>query len=382
MTRTSSATPARSATTWSLGSAVTHELHFGYQIYLDSEDLTRSSNGWGEISVPGGRLTPIAGTGQSAFYTARFQQQTGGAASVIHSKYRSQSIEANDTIRWKNWTFNAGLLASNDTLYGQGLREDKSALSGFVAAPGNKYNMYEIPFSKMLQPRLGRDVGVQRPRHHLRQLRQVQPGGQFAAPRRIVGSQPDRHLHRRAVRCQRRAVRHRAGRLVVGQAVRGRPDAANGQRVPRRHGAAVELGVDGAALRALPQGQPFLGRHEQQRPDRVRTTARDSARALHPGSDGEAGPDRQRVDLRDRRARRRLHQLLRGDDRIGMAGQQVLRARLLYVQPLLRQLRPGQLVDQQRRQHLHRVVEHRRRRRASALEHQGRDTARRPPATC
>ncbi len=138
-----------------VGSAVTHELHFGYQIYLDAEDLTRSSNGWGEISVPGGRLTPIAGTGQSAFYTARFQQQTGGAASVIHSKYGSQSIEANDTIRWKNWTFNAGLLASNDTLYGQGLREDKSALSGFVAAPGNKYNMYEIPFSKMLQPRLG-----------------------------------------------------------------------------------------------------------------------------------------------------------------------------------------------------------------------------------
>ena len=28
-------------------------------------------------------------------------------------------------------------------------------LAGFVAAPGNKYNMYEIPFSKMLQPRVG-----------------------------------------------------------------------------------------------------------------------------------------------------------------------------------------------------------------------------------
>ena len=40
-----------------VGSAVTHELHFGYQIYLDAEDLTRSSNGWGEISVPGGRLS-------------------------------------------------------------------------------------------------------------------------------------------------------------------------------------------------------------------------------------------------------------------------------------------------------------------------------------
>jgi len=47
------------------------------------------------------------------------------------------------------------VLASNDKLYGQGLREDASTLSGYVAAPGNKYEMYEVPFSKMLQPRLG-----------------------------------------------------------------------------------------------------------------------------------------------------------------------------------------------------------------------------------
>jgi Carboxypeptidase regulatory-like domain len=137
-----------------LGGSVTHELHAGYQLYTDSEDLTRSSNGWGEISVPGGRLAAVAGTGQSAYYTARFQQQTGGVAAPIRSKYGSQSLELNDTIRWKSWTFNAGLLASNDTLYGQGLREDSSTLSGFVAAPGNKYKMYEIPFSKMIQPRL------------------------------------------------------------------------------------------------------------------------------------------------------------------------------------------------------------------------------------
>ena len=44
---------------------------------------------------------------------------------------------------------------SQDTLYGQGLREDASTLSGYVAAPGNKYKMYEIPFSEMFQPRLG-----------------------------------------------------------------------------------------------------------------------------------------------------------------------------------------------------------------------------------
>ena len=138
-----------------LGGAVTHELHFGYQLYVDSEDLVRSSNGWGDISVPGGRLAVPTGANQPAFYTARFQQQTGGGAAPIRSHYGSQSLEVNDTIRWKNWTFNAGVLASNDTLYGQGLREDPSALSKFVLAPGNKYAMYEVPFSRMLQPRLG-----------------------------------------------------------------------------------------------------------------------------------------------------------------------------------------------------------------------------------
>jgi hypothetical protein len=138
-----------------LGTTVTHEIHAGYQRYVDSEDLLRSSNGWGSITVPGGRLAPPAGTTQPAYYTAAFQQQTIGLVPTIHSEYVSQSLEVNDTIRWKNWTFNAGVLASNDTLYGQGLREDKSSLSGFVSAPGNKYKMYEVPFSKMIQPRLG-----------------------------------------------------------------------------------------------------------------------------------------------------------------------------------------------------------------------------------
>ena len=135
-----------------LGTNLRHDLHAGLQMYEDSEDLVRSSNGWGLISVPGGRLsfqgTPI-------FYTARIQRQTTGAAAPIHSVYRSQNIEINDTIGWRDWTFNLGLVASHDTLFGQGLREDSSTLSGFVSAPGNKYEMYDIPFSKMIQPRLG-----------------------------------------------------------------------------------------------------------------------------------------------------------------------------------------------------------------------------------
>ncbi len=97
--------------------------------------------------------TNLAGT--PIFYTARFQQQTTGAAAPIRSEYHSQSFEVNDTIRWQDWSFNLGVLASRDTLYGQGLREDASTLSGYVLAPGNKYKMYEIPFSKMIQPRVG-----------------------------------------------------------------------------------------------------------------------------------------------------------------------------------------------------------------------------------
>ena len=135
------------------GSGLKHDLHLGYQRYVDAEDLTRSSNGWGSITVPGGRLSF---NGTPIFYTAAFQQQGLGLVPTIHSEYQSHSIEANDTVRWKDWTFNLGVLASNDTLYGQGLQEDASKpLTGFVAKPGVKYEMYDIPFSKMIQPRLG-----------------------------------------------------------------------------------------------------------------------------------------------------------------------------------------------------------------------------------
>ncbi|HEV8117754.1 MAG TPA: TonB-dependent receptor, partial [Thermoanaerobaculia bacterium] len=125
-----------------LGDNVTHDLHAGFQYFSDRETLIRSSNGWGLLSVPGGRLAPIPGTGKSAYYTATFQQQTTGVAAPIKSEYSSMSFEANDQIRFMNVTVNLGLIGSNDTLYGQGLREDSSTLSGFVSAPGNKYKMY------------------------------------------------------------------------------------------------------------------------------------------------------------------------------------------------------------------------------------------------
>ncbi len=137
------------------GRALTHDLHVGFQWFEDKEDLLRRSNGWGSISVPGGRLAPPTGFTQPAYFTATFQAQTTGAASPIISTFRSRSLEVNDTMKWNDLTFNLGVLASNDTLFGQGLRRDSSKpLTGFVAAQGSKYEMFNLPFSKMLQPRL------------------------------------------------------------------------------------------------------------------------------------------------------------------------------------------------------------------------------------
>ena len=130
--------------------ALDHQLHAGLQWYTDAEDLVRRSNGWGLITVPGGR-TSFQGT--PIFFTAEFSQQTIGVP-PIRSEYKSLNVEFNDTIRWHDWTFNAGVLLSRDRLYGMDLREDASALSGFVFEAGNIYQMYEVPFSRMVQPRL------------------------------------------------------------------------------------------------------------------------------------------------------------------------------------------------------------------------------------
>jgi len=138
-----------------VGSSVRHDIHAGFQWYIDSEDLKRSSNGWGSISVPGGRLASAGVGGVNAYYQAIYLQQTTGQVPKIHSEYVSYNIELNDTIAWKNLSLNLGVLASKDVLYGQGLKNDASTLSGFSLAPGNKYKMYTIPFKKMIQPRVG-----------------------------------------------------------------------------------------------------------------------------------------------------------------------------------------------------------------------------------
>lgn len=143
-----------------LGSSIAHDLHFGYKWSKEGEDLARSANGWGVLRVPGGRInfTPTGGTATPVFYQAEFTRPIEGGVSGdinIHSEYVSHNLEINDTIRWNDWTFNLGVMTSKDLLYGQGMKEDDSTLSGFVLSPGSKYKMYEIPWSRNIQPRLG-----------------------------------------------------------------------------------------------------------------------------------------------------------------------------------------------------------------------------------
>jgi len=138
------------------GGGMRHLIHAGYQQYVDSENLIRSSNGWGALSIPGGA---IQANGTPVFFQASFIAQGSDVVPKIHSELRSKAFEANDTMTLNNWTFNVGLLASNDDLYGQGLKEDATALSGYVrstatSSEGRRYRMYTSPWSKMLQPRL------------------------------------------------------------------------------------------------------------------------------------------------------------------------------------------------------------------------------------
>jgi len=134
---------------------VAHELHFGYHREEINEHLIRSSNGWGFIDSVGG--VELTSDGTPIYYQASFNQTSLGEYGVppIDTGAKSQNIEINDTIYWNDFTFNVGVLISEDKLYGQGLKANKDVASGFELAPGHRYLMKKVDFSEMLQPRLG-----------------------------------------------------------------------------------------------------------------------------------------------------------------------------------------------------------------------------------
>jgi len=139
-------------------SAVTHDIHFGLKWSEISEDLSRTSNGWGSITVPGGRTT--TGDGTPIFYEARFEQMSllnasGNLVPGIVSSSKELSFEINDSISINDFTIDIGVLLSNDKLFGSGLSKTGGGVSGFEVSPGTKYKMREDKFGDLIQPRVG-----------------------------------------------------------------------------------------------------------------------------------------------------------------------------------------------------------------------------------
>ena len=206
--------------------------------------------------------------------------------------------------------------ASNDTLYGQGLDEDASTLSGYVAATGttpeDAVQMYEIPFGKMIQPRARRDLGrtTATTRSSPATPSTTRPPARCRVPRRGIATSRPRQ---RALRRQRRAVRDRPGRLLIGQAVRRRPDAAAIDEFLYRHRAAVRAAAGRAAL----YGRYREGSHFwEDTNNNARVAFKPPAgipRELYiPDLAAQLAQIGSGSTLRHRRARRRLHQVLRG----------------------------------------------------------------------
>ena len=146
---------------YTLGTNIAHDLHAGVQRLKDSEDRFQLSNGWGLITVPGGTgaagtVCPasICGVNTNAFFIAQVSQQGATGVPTIHSEVQTTNVELNDTIHWGNWTYNVGVLDSQDNLYGQGLAKANN-FAGFTTSPGTKYLMHRFSFGDMIQPRLG-----------------------------------------------------------------------------------------------------------------------------------------------------------------------------------------------------------------------------------
>ena len=334
----------------------------------------RSSNGWGVDHRPG--RPHAASRARPIFYTARVPAAGDSAPRaddplrVPVAELRGQrhdQLEELDVQRRRCWPATTRCTA-------RACARTPSTLSGFVARRrATKYKMYEIPFSKMIQPRARRDLGLQRQGHGLRQLRALQPGGELAAARRVVGSQPrrrriDAHFdaERRAVRAPTRSPRRPAS--CSSHDLTPRDD----QRVPGRHGAAVRPPADRPAYGRYREGSHFWEDTNNNARVAFNPPAGIPRELYIPDLDGKLRADRQRrrqrLDLRDRRARRRLHasttrSTLESEWRSEQGASCAART-------------PGATTTatstrttrrhRQRREHLHRLVEHRRRRRAAS----------------
>jgi hypothetical protein len=148
-----------------IGDEFVHSIHIGLKYSEAEEELSRLSNGWGLISYNGGRnLTLESAVSDldptTVYYIATTEQmsflnESGQTVSAINSSSESWNLEINDTIEHGDFTYNIGVLISQDTYFGQGLRPNAANGSGWELAGGEKYEMYKVDWQDMIQPRLG-----------------------------------------------------------------------------------------------------------------------------------------------------------------------------------------------------------------------------------
>ena len=362
-----------------VGLGMRHNIHAGYQQYdrLGGSDPQLERLGLDHRS----RRRRSASAARRSSIRRRSRRRASALVPKIHSEFRSKSIEVNDAINWKNWTFNLGLLASNDTLYGQGLQNDASHAVGIREGDGNDVGVAQV---QDVQRPVQQDAAAA-PQHDLGLQRKDTVFASYARYNPAASSLPraaswDRNLAghaERRLRRQRQALRRRDRRVVVRQAVRPGPDAA-------RASTSGWSGRRSSSRQASP-GAPTSGIARARTTGRTRTTTRASRSAaaaagipqalLHRQSERSARADRQRHrQLRDRGARRRVHGLSRAD-----GGRRIPQGPSVGQGSYTRSRYYGNF-DQdgsttarlERRQHLHRLVEHRRRRRPPAVGQQAR----------
>ena len=368
---------------YSIPGTISHDLHAGYQRYTDTEELTRTSNGWGSVSVPGG-ATSFNGT--PIFFTAVVQQQgLPGVPQLIHAEYRSQSLEFNDTIKWKNWSFDAGIVMSNDTMYGQGLTEDPSTLSGYRVSTGTtpedrQYKMYEIGFGKMMQPRFGATWSYNNRDTVFVSYAKYNPATS-SLPRaaswdRNLRNTVNAHFDANGVLFGISPISGSSGKLFVD-------DLTPRTTHEVLFGTARQFGP---RLTGRAYGRYRAGSHFWEDTD-------NNARVIY---DPPAGIPRELYipDLAARLAQigsgstyviteldGAYSALSRSHVRSGVSDRQDVCQRLVHVESLLRKFRSGQHHrPRQRHEHVRRLVEHRRQRRPAAVEFPGRRSPRRSAA--
>ncbi len=233
--------------------------------------------------------------------------------------------------------------------------------------------MYNIPFSKMLQPRLGTTWAYNQKDTIFVSYARYNPAAS-SLPRAaswdrnlLVTQNADFDANGNLFAVEN--VASSSGKLFVPG-----PDAAAIRRVAGRDGQAVHARPVGARLLPVSQRHALLGGHEQQRAHRVNPPPGIPQALYIPNLSDQLAQIGSGSSLRHRRARWRVHRLSRADGGRRIPQGPRVGPGLVHAEPLLRQLRPGRLDDRrlERREHLHRVVEHRRRRRAPAVGQQAR----------